>query len=182
MWFVTYKSPKWNFHQDLQKIVLVGHSFGGLVIKSLMVEVDKAVKERTRNAIERSKQARCKAFQVNVKGIMFYAVPHTGTDKDFKTYLTACNNIPYLQNSKRLTGLMRSVDAFNRQMVDLSTDFEDSVSTDINLYAIVEGREVWLFHDYLHSSYYLGFYECCLKPKSFLLFRNLKIKIHQFHI
>jgi len=142
MWFVTYKSPKWNFHQDLQKIVLVGHSFGGLVIKSLMVEVDKAVKERTRNAIERSKQARCKAFQVNVKGIMFYAVPHTGTDKDFKTYLTACNNIPYLQNSKRLTGLMRSVDAFNRQMVDLSTDFEDSVSTDINLYAIVEGREV----------------------------------------
>jgi triacylglycerol esterase/lipase EstA (alpha/beta hydrolase family) len=58
MWFVTYsKSPKWNFHQDLQKIVLVGHSFGGLVIKSLMVEVDKAIKERARSDIERNKQA-----------------------------------------------------------------------------------------------------------------------------
>ncbi len=112
------------------------------MIKSLMVEVDKAVKERSRSAIERNKQARCKAFQANVKGIMFYAVPHIGANKNFKTYLTACHNIPYLQNSTRLTGLMRSVDAFNRQMVDLSTNFEDSVPKDINLYAIVEGREV----------------------------------------
>lgn len=54
---VNNKSPKWNFHQDLQKIVLVGHSFGGLVIKSLMVEVDKAIKERARSDIERNKQA-----------------------------------------------------------------------------------------------------------------------------
>ncbi|CAK9859086.1 unnamed protein product [Sphagnum jensenii] len=135
-------NSKWKFHQGSQQIVLVGHSFGGLVIKSLMVEVDKAVKERALNAIEEKKQTRCKGFQENVKGIMFYAVPHTGTDKDFKTYLTACNNIPYLRNSKRLTGLMRSVDAFNRQMVDLSTTFEYSVPKDINLYAIVEGREV----------------------------------------
>ncbi len=151
------------------------------MIKSLMVEVDKAVKERAISAIEKKKQARCKAFQENVKGIMFYAVPHTGTDKDFETYLRGCNNI-YLQKSKRLTELMRSVDAFNRQMVNLSNDFEDSVPKDINLYAIVEGREVWLFHDYLHSSYYLGFYECWVKPKSILLFQNLKIKIYQFHI
>ncbi|KAH9549180.1 hypothetical protein CY35_10G006100 [Sphagnum magellanicum] len=135
-------NSKWNFHQDSQQIVLVGHSFGGLVIKSLMVEVDKAIKERTRSAIEKNKQARCKSFQVNVKGIMFYAVPHIGADKNFKTYLTDCNNIPFLRNSKRLTGLMRSVDAFNRQMVELSTDFEYSVPTDINLYAIVEGQQV----------------------------------------
>ncbi|CAK9859085.1 unnamed protein product [Sphagnum jensenii] len=134
--------PKWNFHQDSQKIVLVGHSFGGLVIKSLMVEVDKAVNERARNAIEKEKQARCKAFQVNVKGIMFYAVPHTGANKNFKTYLTDCNNIAFLQNSKRLTGLMRTVDTFSRQMVELSTDFEYSVPEDINLFAIVEGLQV----------------------------------------
>jgi triacylglycerol esterase/lipase EstA (alpha/beta hydrolase family) len=143
MWFVMYnKSAKWNFHQDSQQIVLVGHSFGGLVIKSLMVEVDKAVKERSRSAIERNKQARCKAFQANVKGIMFYAVPHTGANKNFKTYLTDCNNIAFLQNSKRLTGLMRTVDTFNRQMVELSTDFEYSVPNDINLFAIVEGLQV----------------------------------------
>ncbi len=154
MWFVTYnKSPKWNFHQDSQKIVLVGHNFGGLVIKSLMVEVHKAVNERARNAIEKEKHARCKAFQVNVKGIMFYAVPHTGANKNFKTYLTDCNNTAFLQNSKRLTGLMRSVDTFNRQMVELSTDFEYSVPEDINLFAIVEGIQVWLFHDYFYSSY-----------------------------
>jgi hypothetical protein len=42
-------------------------------------------------------------------------------------------------------------------MVELSTDFEDSVPTDINLYAIVEGQQVWLFHDYPYSSYYFGF-------------------------
>ncbi len=112
------------------------------MIKSLMVEVDKAVEERAISAIEKKKQARCKTFQENVKGIMFYAVPHTGTDKDFKTYLRGCNNIPYLRNSKRLTELVRSVDAFNRQMVELSTDFEYSVPEDINLYALIEGREV----------------------------------------
>jgi len=37
---------------------------------------------------------------------------------------------------------MRSVDAFNRPMAELSTDFECSVPKDINLYAIVEGRQV----------------------------------------
>jgi len=142
MRFVTYnKSPKWNLHQDSQKIVLVGHSFGGLVIQSLMVEVHKAVNERAHNDIERSNQTRCEAFQVNVKGIMFYAVPHSATDKDLKTYLAACNNIPYSQNSKCLTGLMRHVD-FSRPISDLSLDFEDSLSTETTLYAIVEGLEV----------------------------------------
>ncbi|KAH8948989.1 hypothetical protein BDL97_10G006600 [Sphagnum fallax] len=134
-------NSKWQLHQGSQKIVLVGHSFGGLVIKSLMVQVHKVVKE---GSLEKEKRAQCKAFQKNVKGIMFYAVPHIGTDKDFKTYLTGCNNIPDLQNSERLRGLMRSVDAFNRPMAELSTDFECSVPKDINLYAIVEGREMHL--------------------------------------
>jgi triacylglycerol esterase/lipase EstA (alpha/beta hydrolase family) len=143
MWFVTYNNrSKWQFHQGSQQIVLVGHSFGGLVIKSLMVEVDKAVKESVRNDIEEKKQARCKAFQEKVKGILFYAVPHTGANKDFKTYLTDCNNNTFLRNSTRLTGLMKSVDAFNRQMGELSTDFEYSVPKKINLYAIVEGQQV----------------------------------------
>jgi hypothetical protein len=35
-----------------------------------------------------------------------------------------------------------SVDAFNRQMGELSTDFEYSVPKKINLYAIVEGQQV----------------------------------------
>ncbi len=77
-----------------------------------------------------------------MKAIMFYAVPHTGANKNFKTYLTDCNNTAFLQNSKRLTGLTRSVDTFNRQMVELSTDFEYSVPEDINLFAIVEGIQV----------------------------------------
>jgi len=38
--------------------------------------------------------------------------------------------------------LMRTVDIFNRQMVELSTDFEYSVPNDINLFAIVEGQQV----------------------------------------
>jgi hypothetical protein len=143
MWFVTYyNSSELQFDQGSEQIVLVGHSFGGLVIKSLMYEVHKAVTERARSTTEKTKQARCKGFQEKVKGIMFYAVPHIGTDKDLKTYLTACNNVSCSQNSKRLTGLMKSVDAFNRLMAELSTDFEYSVPNDINLYAIVEGPEV----------------------------------------
>jgi len=72
MRFVTYNnSSKWQLHQGSQKIVLVGHSFGGLVIKSLMVQVHKVVKE---GALEKKKRARCKAFQKNVKGERYHVL------------------------------------------------------------------------------------------------------------
>jgi len=49
--------------------VLVGHGLGGLVIKSLCF-------------VENSQEKRCKAFKQNIKGIVFYSVPHTASEEE----------------------------------------------------------------------------------------------------
>lgn len=52
--------------------VLVGHSFGGLVIKSLVVEVHKASMHGvSSNLLERESDVLAKAFLAGLKGIVF---------------------------------------------------------------------------------------------------------------
>ncbi len=61
---------------------MVGHSFGGLVIKALV----NAMKTRStseaaeRNALNSDVIDRANEFLQNLKGIVFYSVPHTGAD------------------------------------------------------------------------------------------------------
>jgi len=63
---------------------LVGHSFGGLVIKALV----NAMKTRStseaaeRNALNSDAIDRANEFLQNLKGIFFYSVPHTEADAD----------------------------------------------------------------------------------------------------
>jgi len=64
--------------------VLVGHGLGGLVIKSLTIEIDKVSKSA--HSFESSQEARCKAFMQNIKGIVFYSVPHTTSKEEFVNY------------------------------------------------------------------------------------------------
>jgi hypothetical protein len=55
--------------------VLVGHVLGGLMFKNFTMEVDKVSKVDKANG--ELQKAKCKAFQQNIKGIVFYSVPHT---------------------------------------------------------------------------------------------------------
>jgi hypothetical protein len=51
--------------------VLIGHSFGRLVLKSLVVKLKRA-------------SVQCaKVFLRNVRGVVFYAVPHGGSSNSF---------------------------------------------------------------------------------------------------
>jgi triacylglycerol esterase/lipase EstA (alpha/beta hydrolase family) len=85
-------------------IVLIGHSFGGLVLKSLVVMAKKmSIKDPT-DSWTRAAVDRAKAFLNNVRGVVFYAVPHVGSD----------NIAKYVNN------LLRSNDKHHARIMEMS--------------------------------------------------------------
>jgi hypothetical protein len=68
-------------------IVLVGHSFGSSIIKSLVVEIERYMNQKTSNNMDLAMNARSKDFYDNLTGVIFYGVPHEGGTKPFSTYL-----------------------------------------------------------------------------------------------
>ncbi|CAM6021789.1 unnamed protein product [Sphagnum balticum] len=125
-------------------IVLVGYSFGGLVVKSLVVEVDKRVNARIVNPLDKQAQQSCTKFLNNLKGTIFYGVPHTGGGEDFKQFFVYQSQRFNDANKKRMakSGILKNVEGFNRQMAELSVDFETAVDPTLIIYAFGEGRPV----------------------------------------
>ncbi|CAK9228329.1 unnamed protein product [Sphagnum troendelagicum] len=125
-------------------IVLVGYSFGGLVVKSLVVEVDKRANARTGNSLDDKAKQCCTKFLKNLKGTIFYGVPHTGGGEDFKQFFVReCQRFNDA-NKKRIakSGILKNIEVFNRQMEELSVDFEIAVDPTLIIYAFGEGRPV----------------------------------------
>jgi pimeloyl-ACP methyl ester carboxylesterase len=130
-------------------IVLVGYSFGGLVVKSLVVEVDKRVNARIVNPLDKKAKQSCTKFLNNLKGTIFYGVPHTGGGEDFKQFFVReCQRFNDA-NKKRIaksgiakSGILKNIEGFNRQMAELSVDFETAVNPTLIIYAFGEGRPV----------------------------------------
>jgi hypothetical protein len=105
------------------------------VIKSFLAQVDKVPRD---NMLLSSTQGNCKAFQENLQGIVFYAVPHSGSSQDFAKYMKFCRNV---QTSNLLFNLARiSFPEFTKQMEKLDFDFRYSIKGDTIIMAIVEGR------------------------------------------
>jgi triacylglycerol esterase/lipase EstA (alpha/beta hydrolase family) len=67
-------------------VALVAYSFGGLVLKSLMVEVHKYVHQRLKNGLDDEAHKCCKTFLNNVKGVIFYGVPHASGTQYLSNY------------------------------------------------------------------------------------------------
>jgi hypothetical protein len=125
---------------------LVGYSFGGLVLKSLVVEVQKHIHQRIINLIDATISKSCKRFLENLKGTIFYGVPHAGGSEGFLKYFSwKCQQI--MKKKLRIhSSLLINLTSFNRQMEDLSTDFEKAISQDLIIYAFCEGQalEKWV--------------------------------------
>jgi len=117
--------------------VLVGHGLGGLVIKSL---------PKSLHLLDNSQGKRCKAFKQNIKGIVFYSVPHTTSEEEFVHY---CKSY-----TTRIQYLDQDFTDFKRDMVLLNVEFEKSNEQHIKLFAFVEGQKVQS-HGYLSS--FVGF-------------------------
>jgi hypothetical protein len=98
------------------------------------MEVDKVSKVDKANGELR--KARCKAFQQNIKGIVFYSVPHTTSKKECAKY---CKS--YLGKQKFWLS-SNFCKQFSQDVKSLNVGFEKSIEQHINLFAFVEGQKV----------------------------------------
>ncbi len=114
------------------------------MVKSLVVEVDERVNARIVNPLDEQAQRRCTKFLKNLKGTIFYGVPHTGGGEDFKQFFIYQSQQFNDANKKQIakSGILESFEGFDRQMAKLSLDFEIAVDPTLIIYAFGEGRPI----------------------------------------
>jgi hypothetical protein len=116
--------------------VLVGHSFGGLVIKALINETKRRSHSAETNALDTKAIRKAKDFLQNLKGIVFYAVPHSGAD--------AATLLSYLK-FVGLSKIIGNLTPFSRRMEKMSVTMKDTLyNRGINIYAFGEGKPTYL--------------------------------------
>ncbi|KAH8972677.1 hypothetical protein BDL97_01G004100 [Sphagnum fallax] len=123
-------------------VALVAYSFGGLVLKSLVVEARKRVYQRLTNGLDDEIQKCCKTFLNNVKGVIFYGVPHSGAPNLSKYFKWQCQQIKTFNKHFAQLGLSRNLEPFNQQMESLSKEFKDVVHEDLIIYEFGEGLPI----------------------------------------
>jgi hypothetical protein len=121
-------------------VALIAYSFGGLVLKNLVVEVHKHVHQRPRNDFDYKVHKCCKTFLNNVKGVIFYGVPHAGGTQYLSNYFTwQHQQINTLSKYATQSSFFLNLESFNPQMEQLSMDFKNATHEDLNIYAFGEG-------------------------------------------
>jgi len=139
-------------------VALVAYSFGGLLLKSLMIEAHKLVQERPRNGLDTKQHKCCKTFLNNVKGIIFYGVPHTGYTQRLLNYFSwQHERINPWEKYKTQFGFLKNLESFSLQMEYLSMDFKYVVHDDLKIYAFGEGLPVdgnWVRFSFHHIESY----------------------------
>jgi hypothetical protein len=119
---------------------MVAYSFGGLVLKSLVVEMHKHVYQKQTNNLDVKAQNFCEKFLKNLKGVVFYSVPHAGGTQDLSKYFKwQCQQIP---KGTTRSGILKNMKSFDQKMEQLSIDFNESICKDINICAFVEGLPI----------------------------------------
>jgi len=105
-------------------VALVAYSFGGLVLKSLVVEARKHVHQRPKNDLDDEVHKCCTTFLNNVKGVIFYGVPHAGGTQYLSNYFTwQYQQINTLSKYVTQSGFLKNLESLNPQMEHLSMDF-----------------------------------------------------------
>jgi len=139
-------------------VALIAYSLGGLVLKSLVVEARKHVNQRPRNDLDDEVHKCCKTFLNNVKGVVFYGVPHAGGTQYLSNYFTwQHQQINTLNKYATPSGFSKNLKSFNPQMEHLSTDFKNAIHEDLNIYAFGEGlplNENWVRFSFHHIESY----------------------------
>jgi hypothetical protein len=139
-------------------MALIGYSFGGLVLKSLLVEVHKHVHQRPRNDLDDEVHKCCKTFLNNVKSVIFYGVPHAGGTQYLSNYFTwQHQQINTLNKYATQSSVFKNLESFNPQMEHLSMDFKNAIHEDVNIYAFGEGLPLdkkWVRFSFHHIESY----------------------------
>ncbi len=139
-------------------VAMVAYSFGGLVLKSLVVEMHKHVYQKQKTNLDVKTQNCCEKFLKNLKGVVFYSVPHVGgTENLSKFFKWQCEQIA---KDKTSSNLLKNMKSFDRKMQQLSIDFNNSICEDVNIYAFSEGSPIddkWVRFSSKHIDYPIRF-------------------------
>jgi len=139
-------------------VALIAYSFGGLVLKSLVVEAHRHSHQSSRNNLDDEVHKCCKTFLHNVKGVVFYGVPHAGGTQYLSNYFTwQHQQINALSKCATQFSLFRNLKTFNPQMEQLSIDFKNVVHENLNIYAFGEGlplNKKWVRFSFHHIKSY----------------------------
>jgi hypothetical protein len=90
----------------------------------------------------------------NIKGVVFYSVPHVGRTQDLSKYFKwQCQQI-----AKDITQscISKNMKFFNSKMEQLSIDFNKVICKYLNIYAFVEGLPIdnkWVRFSFKHIDY-----------------------------
>ncbi len=135
-------------------VAIVAYSFGGFIFKSLVVEARKHVYQRPMNDFDFKVQKYCELFLNNLKGVVFYSVPHAGGTQNLSKYFKwQCQKI-----TKDITRscILKNMKSFNLKMEQLSVDFTKAICKDLNIYAFGEGLPIdnkWVRFSFKHIDY-----------------------------
>jgi hypothetical protein len=118
----------------------VGHKFGGILIKSLIIEVNKVARRKIcQDVAEKEAKDSCEAFQHNLSGIMFYSVPHFMTATDIQIMFQEDSDnyeeidvprSPISQSALTIHHASRAWQILSHQIEAINEDFEDSIAHD----------------------------------------------------
>jgi hypothetical protein len=128
-------SPRWKIGESEEAIFLVGHSFGGVLIKSLIAEAQHCVQNNT----GQKEATKCEKFLARLAKIVFYSVPHASTGLEFENYISECRKVVALQGSSFLQSLEGDA-CFIADMKTLSADFESAFPETAKVVAFLEGK------------------------------------------
>ncbi|KAH8955446.1 hypothetical protein BDL97_08G138800 [Sphagnum fallax] len=88
-------------------------------------------------------QKYCKTFLNNLKGVVFYGVPHSGATENLSKYFNwKCQQINSFNKDFAQPSFSRNLKPFSQQMESLSKEFKDVVHEDLNIYEFGEGLPI----------------------------------------
>jgi hypothetical protein len=123
-----------------------------------VVEARKHLHQRPRNNLDDEVHKCCKTFLNNVKGVVFYGVPHAGGTQYLSNYFTwQHRQINTLSKCATQSSLFKILKYFNPQMEQLSIDFKNAAHEGLNIYAFGEGLPLdkkWVRFSFHHIESY----------------------------
>jgi len=117
--------------------VLVGHSFGGIIIKSLVIEIHKISQQQHSNNLEKTIVEKANVFLRSMAGVAFYVVPHVGSRQLIEYICRQCEiNLHSKQLVKVKAIILENIDSSISKAVNLSNDFFNTLASCTNIYGV----------------------------------------------
>ncbi len=153
--------------------MLVGHSFGGIVIESLVIEINEISQRRHSNNLEKTVVEKANVFLKNMAGVAFYAVPHVGSRQLIEYICRQCEiNLHSKKWAKVKAIILENIDSSISKAANLSNDFFNKLASCTNIYGVYAFIETKPIDDNVVSDEncqlfngWLAFKEYCIKTK-----------------